>query len=216
MTRRDGCPETRDCPGLDDEIRAPKTGRHQGAKIVAVRARTAETGSSLPVVGRDAETFVLMGLLDEVRAGSGRQVVIEGEPGIGKTRLAAEIIDRAAGFTVLGATGEELQRDRPFGLLVDALDVDGDETREDRRTIAELLRASADVSPDHRYLIVDAIEDAFEREGMQRPVVCVLEDVHWADPGSILAVASHLRSVFRKVGVSSRTELVAEATRHLR
>jgi DNA-binding CsgD family transcriptional regulator len=149
----------------------------------------AVAASLVPIVGRDAELSLLSQFVGDVAGGAARRLVIEGEPGIGKTRLAAEAIELAAeAFTVLRATGEELQHDRPFGLFVDALDVDDDAAREDRRTIAELLRAPADVSPDHRYLIVDAIEEAFEREAMRQPVCLVVEDVHWADPGSILAL----------------------------
>src|SRR5205807_8455287 len=70
------------------------------------------------LVGREAELSTLAHLLDETRSGSGRAVVIEGESGIGKTRLTREIVQRAtaAGFTHLQGSGEELQADRPFGV----------------------------------------------------------------------------------------------------
>jgi DNA-binding CsgD family transcriptional regulator len=148
-----------------------------------MRTRTTQKEPSVPIVGRGPELDAIMTVLSDVRAGLGRQVVIEGEPGIGKTRLAAEITDRlAVDFHVFRARGAELDHDRPFGLVVDALGGDHD------ATIAGLLRASGEGSADHRHRIVDAVEDAFEREAMQRPLVLLLEDVHWADHGSILAL----------------------------
>jgi DNA-binding CsgD family transcriptional regulator/tetratricopeptide (TPR) repeat protein len=156
--------------------------------------RTASKGSSLPIVGRDAELGVLVRLLAEVRAGLGRQVVVEGEPGIGKTRLTQELGARAhtAGFTVFHGLGEELQRDRPFRVVVDALEVDSSSSDPDRLRIAELLEEAPDPTAvsgaDHRYRIVEAIEDAIERVAMRGPVLFLVEDAHWADASSIFAL----------------------------
>jgi DNA-binding CsgD family transcriptional regulator len=141
--------------------------------------------SAIPIVGRDAELSVLFDLIADLRAGLARQAVIEGEPGIGKTRLVAEL--RHGGFAAFRAAAEELTRDRPFGPLIDALGITSDAADESRRALAELLRATDD-SIDRRFRIVEAIEDLFEREAMRQPVLIVFEDAHWADPGSLLAL----------------------------
>ena len=76
------------------------------------------------LIGRDRELDVLDRLLREACAGSSRFVIVSGEPGIGKSSLVAELARRAeaAGCLVLEGRATELERDFPFGLLVDALD----------------------------------------------------------------------------------------------
>ena len=62
--------------------------------------------------------------LDELRAGTTACLAVEGEPGIGKTRLLAELRGRAEarGHLVLAGSAAEFERDLPFGVWVDALD----------------------------------------------------------------------------------------------
>src|SRR2546425_5327141 len=101
------------------------------------------SSAGLAIVGRDAELSTLRRLLEETRAGSSRVAVLEGEPGIGKTRLAQEITGYAAAadIAILSGVAEALQKDRPFGVIADALHID--DTPEDpaRQRIAELLGA---------------------------------------------------------------------------
>ncbi len=62
-----------------------------------------------------------MGALDEARAGQGRFVEIVGEPGIGKTRLAEELRERAEGLEYLSATAEAFTVSTPYGVWRDLL-----------------------------------------------------------------------------------------------
>ncbi len=91
-----------------ERLRAP-TGR-----------RAAATPDALPFVGRSAELSTLRGL-----AGSGKLILIAGEPGIGKTRLAEEFIGRsvqdAPPVAVLRGIGHELEQGLPYHPIMDAL-----------------------------------------------------------------------------------------------
>jgi DNA-binding CsgD family transcriptional regulator len=80
---------------------------------------TAADGA-LTLVGRARELEALDTALAGARAGSGRLVVIEGRPGLGKSALLAEARDRAAarGTRVLTARGNELERDFAFGVAL--------------------------------------------------------------------------------------------------
>src|ERR687898_1860384 len=76
------------------------------------------------LVGRAAELGSFEHVLDEIERGRGAAVELVGEPGIGKTRLLAELAARAdaRGHLVLGGSASELERDLPFWVFVDALD----------------------------------------------------------------------------------------------
>src|ERR687887_709983 len=82
------------------------------------------SATAQPVVGRDRELAVLDRMLDEASAGSPRFVVLTGEPGIGKSFLLAQLVRRAntRGCLVLEGRATELERELPFGLMIDAFD----------------------------------------------------------------------------------------------
>src|SRR5262245_8502350 len=76
------------------------------------------------LVGRAAELGSIDHLLAEIDRGCGATLELLGEPGIGKTRLLAELAARAdaRGCLVLAGSASELERDLPFWVFVDALD----------------------------------------------------------------------------------------------
>jgi AAA ATPase domain len=73
------------------------------------------------LVGRSAELDAVRQRLARGRAAGYEIVLIEGEPGIGKSRFLAEVLTDAAGRRALHADADELERTRPFGPLADAL-----------------------------------------------------------------------------------------------
>jgi predicted ATPase len=77
-----------------------------------------------PLVGRAEELTSLDRALAELDEGRSAAILIVGEPGIGKTRLLAELAVRAdvRGHVVLSGSASELERDLPFSVFVDALD----------------------------------------------------------------------------------------------
>src|SRR5258706_14732262 len=74
--------------------------------------------------GRDAELEAIAGALDAVARGGRRLLTVRGEAGIGKTRLLAELHERAAvqRFVVLEGRATELEHDVPLVPVVDALE----------------------------------------------------------------------------------------------
>jgi DNA-binding CsgD family transcriptional regulator len=158
-------------------------------------------------VGRRHELDVLEQALRDVDEGHARAVALRGEPGIGKSRLLAELAGRAEarGQLVLAGRAAELERDVPFALLVDALD-DYLATRERQELsslgeeqLAELAAALpavgrvANVAPaaavSERHRIARAVRTLLEGLAASRPLTLVLDDVHWADPASADVVA---------------------------
>ena len=120
-----------------------------------------------------------------VQAGGNEFAVIVGEPGIGKSRLAARFAAEvhAGGATVLAGVAEE-DGSRPYGPIVDALDGDGGPEGMSAVTSA-IDEATARVRLQAR------LAAALERAATGRSLLLVLDDLHWADPDT-LAFLRHL------------------------
>ena len=165
-----------------------------------------------PLVGRDRELNALDRLLRETCGGSSCFVVVNGEPGIGKTSLVAELGRRgeAAGCLVLQGSATEFERDFPFGLIVDALDayLGSLDARSFDRLAAEELGELALVFPAlrslrpasalpstaaERFRTHHAMRELIERIAAPRPLVLTLDDVQWSDGASLEFVGHLLR-----------------------
>ena len=157
------------------------------------------------LVGRAAELRVLDGLLDDAAAGRPGAVAVVGEPGIGKTRLLTELAERAdaRGMLVLSGSASEFERDLPFGVFVDALDEylaglpPGRLEGWDAALAGMFPALSAGHGPpprgDERYRTYRAVRRCLEMLAGRTPLVLLLDDLHWADPGSVELVGALLR-----------------------
>jgi DNA-binding CsgD family transcriptional regulator len=139
-----------------------------------------------PIRGRAGEVKVVGALIAAVAQGRGGVLVIEGPPGIGKSRLLTEVLALAekAGARALFGEAFEYQQTVPFfSLFMATLRADppiGD---------AEAMRRLGG-SADLRYWVVHDLADAIHAAAAQTPLVIVLEDIHWADNGTLLALRS--------------------------
>ena len=161
------------------------------------------------MIGRDGEFAQLQSAWAGTCNGEGSVVLAAGEPGIGKTRLAAELAAhvRASGGTVLyGRSYEEnLISYQPFREAVrqyaDATQIG--QLRDDlapdavmlTRLVPELLHRIPDLpspvkaEPDtERYLLFEAVATVLTALSERAPVLLVVDDLHWADhPTALLA-----------------------------
>ena len=165
-------------------------------------------GSGVRFVGRSAELDALRGVVDGAASGPARIAVVEGEAGIGKSRLLAESLGlaRGQGFRVLVGACDELERDRPLRALGEAFDVEGGAAEDGRAELARLLRGGAlPTDPvthvggpfDEGWLIVEAVLDVLEELASTGPVVLAVEDLQWADPLTLRAVHAIARRLTR-------------------
>src|SRR6201995_3653437 len=139
-----------------------------------------------PIRGPAGEVKVISALVAALARGRGGVLVIEGPPGIGKSRLLTEVLELADKGGVRSLFGEafEYQQTVPFfALFMATLGADppvGD---------AEALRRLGG-SSDLRYWVVHDLADAIYAAAAQTPLAIVLEDIHWADNGTLLALRS--------------------------
>ncbi|MGA8546551.1 MAG: AAA family ATPase [Mycobacterium sp.] len=139
-----------------------------------------------PIRGRADELKLIGSLVTAVAQGRGGVLVIEGPPGIGKSRLLTEVLalaDKCGVRTLFGEAFEYQQTVPFFSLFMATLRADppvGD---------AEALRALGG-SADLRYWVVHDLADAIHAAAAQTPLAIVLEDIHWADNSTLLALRS--------------------------
>jgi DNA-binding CsgD family transcriptional regulator len=150
--------------------------------------------------GRDAEIRVLCEALDRVSAGRSAIVLIEGEAGIGKTRLLGNALEdaRGRGMEVAAGRAEELEQTRPFGLVAAAFGCTAASPDPRREAIAGLLASRGDggrgpvtvtSDPGLQFRVVDAFTDLAEELALGGPLVIGADDLQWADPSSLLTLA---------------------------
>jgi DNA-binding CsgD family transcriptional regulator len=123
-------------------------------------------------VGRAHELEKLRRALDATQAGTGATVLVAGEAGIGKTRLASELARRArdAGFEVLlGRSIDLVGAELPYQPFVEAL-----------RPLGELGRAA-----DSQLRVFEEALALLSDRAAVEPVLLVLEDLHWADTSTL-------------------------------
>ena len=203
---------------LERAILAQEPGLHL-AEEPAAGEPAAETPRTM-FVGRERELAELLGGLDDACACRGRLVLLAGEPGIGKSRLAEELIAhaRARGVrTLVGRCWEAggapaywpwVQSLRPY-----LRDTDTESLRsqlregaadlarlfpELRDLLADLPPAAPVESEGARFRLFDAMTAFLKRVAAERPLVLVLDDLHAADEPSLLL----LRFVARELGES--------------
>ncbi|MGA2009022.1 MAG: AAA family ATPase [Solirubrobacteraceae bacterium] len=138
-----------------------------------------------PVVrGRDAALASIGVQLDRVRSGVGAVVLVEGEPGMGKTRLLAEA-DRVAArlaFRVGAGAAEPGAGVVELAPLMAAL-FDGSRPLLDRSGLPELRSL-----PEQRYWLLQDLEMLLERAALDGPLLISLDDLQWADSGTAAAL----------------------------
>jgi len=157
-------------------------------------------------VGREAELAELRARLEATLAGSGAAVLLAGEPGIGKTRLALELAREAEsrGVGVLRATSFEGAGSPPYWPWVQVLrraqqlestGRDGERAFELRDLLLD-LPGDEGVEPEiARFRLCDAMADVLRAHWTRRPLLLILEDLQWADESSLLVLRLLLRDV---------------------
>jgi DNA-binding CsgD family transcriptional regulator len=156
--------------------------------------------------GRRSECETLDRLLEGVRAGQSRVLVLRGEAGVGKSALLEYLLARASGCRIAPAVGVESEMELPFaGLhqlcapLLDRLDRLPDPQSDALRTAFALSTGE----PPDRFLVGLAVLSLLAEVAEDRPLVCVIDDAQWLD-----LVSAHTLSFVARRLLAERVALV--------
>jgi DNA-binding CsgD family transcriptional regulator len=144
------------------------------------------------LVGRRAECGVLDGLVEAIRAGASRSLVLCGEPGVGKTALLEYVAEHASGCRVVRAVGVQSEMELAFAglhqLLAPLLD------RLERLPVPQrdALRTAFGVSPGaaaDRFFVGLAVLSLLSDAAEEQPLLCLVDDEQWLDRASAQVLA---------------------------
>src|SRR5215207_4753368 len=161
-------------------------------------------GTATPLVGREDERARLAQAVERARDGRGGLLLVSGEAGVGKSRLAAEALAGSGAIALHGAAASGMTA--PYGPIVaalrshlrthpHALDACGP-LREHLALLLPELGEAATASD--RATLFEAVRCAFAQLAADEPAVVVLDDLHWSDDTTIellAGLAGPLRSL---------------------
>jgi DNA-binding CsgD family transcriptional regulator len=137
--------------------------------------------------GRRSECDVLDRLVEAVRAGESRALVVRGEPGVGKTSLLEYVVDHAPGCLVASAAGVQSEMELAFAgvhqLCAPMLDHLDRLPAPQRDALRVALGVSHGAAPD-RFLVALAVLSLLSDVAEQRPLICLIDDEQWLDCAS--------------------------------
>ncbi len=151
-------------------------------------------------VEREREVALLGSLLADATAGEGRAVLVEGPPGIGKTRLLAEARRNALaqGALVLTARAGELERDFPYGVvrqLFEAAIGDPGQLTGAAASASVVFARPGEGPPggDASFAALHGLFWVALNLASERALVIEVDDLHWCDPPSLRFLAYLVR-----------------------
>ncbi len=166
------------------------------------------------LIGREAELRTLRSTIDSVAAGASASIVVQADPGLGKSRLLEEAINmvqlRDDPWVVVACQCGEFEADRPFAALRESIaDLVADESAvggELPSEFSEVLQVLRDVhlgkpsEPETSAgllgeLATTLIVDGVLELARHRPVLLIVDDLHWVDEATarVLSVLARRR-----------------------
>ena len=173
----------------------------------------------MSLLGRADECALLDDLIDDIRRGEGRSLVLRGEAGIGKTALLQYLAESASGLTVVRAVGVESEMELAFASLHQLcgpmLDPLPRLPAPQRQALEIAFGLSTGAAPD-RFLVGLAVLSLFSEVADDGPLLCVVDDAQWLDQASALTLAFVARRLLAEpVGIVFAAREPGEELQHL-
>jgi DNA-binding CsgD family transcriptional regulator len=181
------------------------------------RSRGPQRRTSL--LGRGAECALLDDLIEDIRRGQSRSLVLRGEAGIGKTALLEYVVESAPDLAVVRAVGVESEMELAYASLhqlcaplLDRLERLPAPQHDALRVVFGL---DAGPAPD-RFLVGLAVLSLLSDVAEDGPLLCVVDDAHWLDQASALTLAFVARRLLAEpVGLVFAARDPGEALAHV-
>ncbi|HEX4436486.1 MAG TPA: LuxR C-terminal-related transcriptional regulator [Solirubrobacteraceae bacterium] len=165
----------------------------------AASATTSTATRTTPLIGRRREQLAIHELLQAARDSAGGVLVLDGEPGVGKTALLESTAQSASGFRIVSAVGVEGEMELPYAALqqlcapiltfADRLP----DLQSEALSVAFGL--SAGPAPD-AFLVGLAALGLLSEAAEERPLLCLIDDAQWLDSSSAKSLTFAARRVF--------------------
>lgn len=189
-------------------------------------------------LGREAELKAMDSALEDSRAAQGRSLLLAADPGMGKTRLMLEFRRRAAAMGAQVLIGRCHEGDGapvywPWVQVLRSYAQGCDDSSllqqlgtgvtdivqvlpELRERLGQRDEAAVDGDPEQRrFRLFDAIANFLRRAALERPLVVVVDDLHWADKPSMLLMQFLVRELAEaRVLLLSTTRIAEVSPRH--
>jgi len=168
---------------------------------------------------RDRECAVLDELLDDVRHGVGRSLVLLGEAGIGKTALLRYLIASATDMSVVRAVGVQSEMELAYASLHQVcapLLGRLERLPAPQRQALETVFGLAPGPPPDRFLVGLGVLSLLSEDREGRPLLCVVDDAQWLDQASTLTLAFVARRLLAEpIGVVFAAREPGEELKHV-
>jgi DNA-binding CsgD family transcriptional regulator len=159
-------------------------------------------GPRAKLIGRRTECDTLDALVESVRGGESRALVLRGELGVGKTALLNYALDQASDCRVLRAVGVQSEMELAFAglhqLCAPTLECVERLPAPQRDALRTAFGVSPGSAPD-RFMVALAVLGLLSEMAEERPLVCLVDDEQWLDRASAQALAF----VGRRLGAES-------------
>src|SRR5437762_2691873 len=187
---------------LIDRIREARVGRRVLAAPPAARPR--------PVLcGRGSELAALAAAWERAKSGRGQVIIVEGEPGEGKSRLIEELVARArlddAAVAAARAVAVDQRKDwsAVAGLLAAGLADAPGIAGAPPDALAALVGLAPDLAVRFRHTdaalpVGEGVRDAVLAAAQERPVLLALDDAHWIDAATLESLPGLARDAARR------------------
>jgi DNA-binding CsgD family transcriptional regulator len=164
---------------------------------------------AVDLLGRERERGVLDRLVDAVRHGESRALLVAGEPGAGKTALLDYVAEHASGCRIARAAGVESEKELAFAGIHQLCAPMLDHLDRLPAPQADALRIAFGIAPGaapDRFFVGLAVLYLLSHVAEERPLVCLIDDVQWVDQAS----GQVLTFVARRLGAESVGLILAE------
>ena len=145
----------------------------------------------MQLLGREREQAAIDRLVESARDGHGGALVVHGEPGVGKTALLDDLVEKAATLRIVRTAGVEGEMELPFAAVqqlcapILAFGERLPRPQRDALDVAFGLRPGPAPNP---FLVALAVLGLLSEAARERPLLCVIDDAHWLDRASAQAL----------------------------